>query len=79
MKSFSLIKELDEKKDAAPADLTESITYQQYELEVDGKIQVVGIPIRETEAFENTIVETKDPLTRKSLRRILREHRGVRG
>jgi hypothetical protein len=78
MENFSLIKELDKNKDAEAAPLTESIPYQQYELEVDGTIQVVGIHIKEIEAFENTIVETKEPLTRKALRRVLREHRGVR-
>lgn len=79
MENFSLIKKLDEQKDADPSPLAESIPYQQYELEVDGKVQVVNIPIKEIDAFENTIVETKEPLTRKSLKRILREHRGVRG
>lgn len=78
MKNFSLIKELDKKQDDEPTSLTENIPYKQYELEVDGKVRLVGIPVREIEAFENTIVETEEPLTRKSLRRILREHRGIR-
>jgi hypothetical protein len=79
MEKFSLIKKLDEIKDAPPTPLAKGISYQQYELEVDGKIQLVNIPLKETDAFENTIVEEKDPLNRKSLKRILREHRGVRG
>lgn len=79
MENFSLIKKLDEQKDAKPSPMAENISYQQYELEVDGKNQIVNIPLKEVDAFENTIVETKEPLTRKSLKQILREHRGVRG
>jgi len=79
MQDFSLIRQLDKKEDTKSSPLAEGVSYQQYELEVDGKVQVVNIPLKETDAFENTIVETKGSLTRPILKRILREHRGVRG
>jgi len=78
MENFSLIKKLNKSDDKKPSPMAEGIKYQQYELEVDGKVQVVNIPLRETESFEKTIIETEEPLTRKSLKKILREHRGVR-
>lgn len=78
MKDFSLIQRLNKKDDDKSSPLAEGVSYQKYELEVDGKVQVVNIPVRETDAFENTIVEVKEPLTRKTLKQILREHRGIR-
>jgi hypothetical protein len=78
MENFSLIKKLNAFEEDNPSPMAEGIKYQQYELDVDGKVQVVNIPLRESDAFEKTITETKEPLTRKTLKRILREHRGVR-
>ena len=78
MQDFSLIQRLDKEKDVPSSPMAEGISYQQYELEVDGKVQVVNIPLRETEAFEHTITESEGLLTRKMLKRILREYRGVR-
>jgi len=66
----------DATKKASP--LAEGIEYQQYELEVDGKPFNVNIPLREAVNFEARIVE-HPILTRKTLRALLREFRGIRG
>ena len=79
MKNFSLLKKLNELKDSKKLPLAEGIKYQQYELEVDGKPQIVNIPLKETEQFEKTITKINVPITRKMLKKILREHRGIRG
>jgi len=79
MEDFSLIRQLDKKNDAEPSPMAEGVSYQQYELEVDGKVQIVNIPLKEIEAFEDSVVKIDGTLTRKVLKHILREHRGVRG
>lgn len=79
MEDFSLIKRLNNIEDDKISPLAEGISYQQYEIEVDGNVQLVNIPLREAENFENAITEHKDPLTRKTLKVLLREYRGVRG
>jgi len=77
MTDFSLIERLNKKEDESP--LAKGVQYQQYELEVDGKQQTVNIPLREAENFEEFVVNNNNPLTRKSLKGILRQFRGVRG
>ncbi len=78
MKDFSLLKRLNKTKTEKTSPLAEGISYQKYEVEVDSKVQLVNIPLRESENFEKAITEHKKPLTRKSLKILLREFRGVR-
>ncbi len=79
MDDFSLIKRLNEKEDNNTSPLADGVPYQQYEIDVDGKVQLVNIPLRESENFETAITEHNKPLTRKSMKLFLREFRGVRG
>ncbi len=79
MKDFSLIKRLNESTDEETSPLATGISYQQYEIEVDGVAQLVNIPLREADCFETAVTEQKNPLTRKTLKLLLREYRGVRG
>lgn len=79
MEDFSLIQKLNKKNSKEDSPLAEGVTYQQYEIEVDGAVQVVNIPLREALNFESAITEQKNPLTRKSLKLLLREYRGIRG
>lgn len=79
MENFSLIQKLNKKESEKESPLAEGVTYQQYEVDVDGAVQVVNIPLRESLNFESAITEQKNPLTRKSLKLLLREYRGVRG
>jgi len=79
MEDFSLIYQLNKKESQTSSPLAKNITYQQYEIEVDGAVQVVNIPLRETLNFETAIMEQEKPHTRKSLKLLLRKFRGVRG
>lgn len=79
MEEFSLIQRLNEKDDKKPSPLAEGISYQQYEIEVEGKVRNISIPLREAENFEDAVTEYEQPLTRKALKLILREFRGIRG
>jgi len=79
MEDFSLLQKLNKKQTEKDSPLAEGVTYQQYEVEVDGAVQVVNIPLRESLNFEAAITEQKNPLTRKSLKLLLREYRGIRG
>ena len=79
MKDFSLIKQLAEKEKEASHVLPDGIEYQQYELLVDGNERIVNIPVREAENFEKVVTEMTDPLTRATLKQLLREFRGIRG
>lgn len=73
-----LNKKLTEDADKKSSPLAEGVEYQQYELEVDGKPFNVNIPLREASNFEARIVE-HDILTRKTVKALLREFRGIRG
>ncbi len=79
MEEFSLIQKLNEKEDTKSSPLADGVSYQQYEIDVDGVVQLVNIPLRETENFEAAIVEYNKPLNRKAMKLFLREFRGVRG
>jgi len=79
MKDFSLLKRLNDTKDEKLSPLAEGISYQGYEIEVDGVVQSVNIPLRESENFESAVTNHKNPLTRKTLKLLLREYRGIRG
>ena len=74
MTKFSLIKNL-EKEQSAPKG--SGITYQAYEVPVDGKPARVLAPIRECDDFE-TSLEDYDKLEEQSLKQLLRKHRGLR-
>jgi hypothetical protein len=74
-----LNKKLSEDEDKKSSPLAEGIKYQQYEVEVNGKPTTVNIPLREAANFEARIVEHDGALTRKTLKVLLREFRGIRG
>lgn len=78
MNDFALIDKLNTKIEENTSPLAEGIEYQEYELTVDGKVQSVSIPLREAENFEKYLTESDIALTRKSLKVILREFRGIR-
>jgi len=78
MNDFALIEKLNTKKEENTSPLAEGIEYQEYELTVDGKAQSVSIPLREAENFEKYLTESNITLTRKALKVILREFRGIR-
>jgi len=78
MNNFALIDELNTKKEENTSPLAEGIEYQEYELTVDGKPQSVSIPLKESENFEKYLTESNIILTRKTLKVILREFRGIR-
>ena len=73
-----LNKKLAEEANEESSPLAEGIKYQQYELKVDGKPFNVNIPLREAANFEERIVK-QDELTRKIMKALLREFRGIRG
>jgi len=83
MNEIPLIKTLNtklhEKEAEKSSPLAPGIQYQQYELNVDGKTSTVNIPLREAVRFESYIVETNGSVTRKMLKSLLREFRGIRG
>ena len=74
MAKFSLIKDL-EKEQSNPKGT--GITYQAYEVPVDGKPERVLIPLRECDKFV-TSLEDYDKLDQRSLKLLLRQHRGLR-
>ena len=76
MEKFSLFKQLKESAGIPKPD-SNAITYQSYDLPVDGKEISVLIPLRECEAFESTVGEY-EKINKKDLRQILRTHRGIR-
>ncbi len=77
MTDFSLIERLNTKEEESP--LAKGVQYQEYEIHVDGKPLTVNIPLREADNFEVYITEQDTPLTRKSLKLMLRQFRGIRG
>ncbi len=77
MTDFSLIERLNTKEEESP--LAKGVQYQEYEITVDGNPQTVNIPLREADNFESFITENDSPLTRKSLKVVLRQFRGIRG
>ncbi len=82
MSSVPLLNQLNKKLNEDPANasaLAEGIKYQEYELEVDGNPATVNIPLREASNFEARIVNITTPLTRKLVKMLLREFRGIRG
>jgi len=79
MKDFFLIQQLNTNEEQSKSPLGEGVVYQQYEVEVDGNIEVVNIPLREAENFEVAVNEHDKLLVRKTIKRLLRTFRGIRG
>ena len=79
MKSFPLIKELQNPKERVP--LAPGVQYKEWSVNVEGRADpvIVHIPVRETENFTNALVEHYKNLDDDALKKILREHRGIRG
>ncbi len=77
MKSFKLIHELQHNKPIVVEQQSNPIKYQQYDLQLGTQTQRVWIPIRECEAFEQTLVNIDD-ITIDTLQNVLRRHRGVK-
>jgi len=79
MKSFPLIKELQNPKERVP--LAPGVQYQEWSVEVKGHTDPVKvhIPIREKDGFADSLVKHRNHLDDDALKLILREHRGIRG
>jgi len=78
MDNFSLIKQLSESPTESVGKLPKGIPYQQYELLIDGKDQIVNIPLRESHNFEQTVTDMDTQLTTRTLTTLLRQFRGIR-
>lgn len=77
MSKFSLIQQLEQPK--APVAESSGIQYQQYELEVEGTDRVINIPLREAENFETAVGELTTDIDGPTLKKLLRQFRGIRG
>lgn len=77
MDKFSLIKELKNDKQPPESKLPSGIQYQQYEVEVDNKLLIVNIPLREAERFEQLMSEN-ETISGRVFKSVLREVRGIR-
>lgn len=78
MSRFTLIDSLDEehKEKAAKDPNAPNITYQQYDLDVNGEERGVLIPVRECNNFEE-YVSKMTHITEPKLKQIVREFRGL--
>ena len=78
MTRFSLINNIDDevKKEAAKDPNAPNITYQQYDLDVNGQERSVLIPVRECENFEACLSEMA-LITEQKLKQVVREFRGL--
>ena len=78
MSRFKLINDLDDehKKEAAKDPNAPNITYQQYDLDVNGQERSVLIPVRECENFE-TRLSNMTLITEQKLKQVVREFRGL--
>jgi hypothetical protein len=74
MSEFSLIKSVKEYK---PKENKPKIDYTPFDVIVEGKSVSVGIPTRVAKEFEDFLSEN-DSFTRRELRKVLRNFRGVR-
>lgn len=79
-KNFSLLQQLNEKHDKVTEEspFPPGIKYQEYTLEIDGNDVQVFIPLRECEAFEETLSTQSKYLDGDTLRDVLRKHRGIK-
>ena len=79
-KKFTLLQQLDEER-RFPNDqptIPSGIKYQEYTMEICEEELTVLIPLRECDAFEQTLTEIDRSLDTSDLRDILRKHRGIR-
>lgn len=78
MSRFTLINKLDDehKEQVSKDPNAPNITYQRYDLDVNGKEQGVLIPVRESENFE-TCVSEMAYVSDQKLKQIVREFRGL--
>ena len=53
------------------------IDYSDFEVVVEGRKIMIGVPAREAERFQNLLTE-KDNFSRRQFRAVMREFRGVR-
>lgn len=75
---YSLLKALSRKRVEEKALLPKGIAYQEYIVEVGGQEKKVFVPLRECDAFENSLSKIEE-LDEDELRNILRKHRGIKG
>lgn len=78
MSNFSLIKQLQQGPSADEQRLPKGIEYQEYQVEPKDGTMTVFIPLREADAFEQSLKEI-DILLRSDVRDLLRKHRGIIG
>ena len=79
--NFSLIQQLDDiakTPDSAKSPLPNGIAYESFTLFVDNQETEVFIPLRESKAFQQTLVESSKHMSRSRLADLLREHRGIK-
>jgi len=78
---FSLLEELNETKDKK-AEVNDTfphgIAYQEYTLKVAGNDQKVFIPLKECDAFENTLRQMTNNPNKNELMELMRKHRGLK-
>lgn len=79
MKTFTLIKQLQEPEDKAKSPFPPGIKYQQYELDIQGDTRRIYVPLREADAFEEEVLQLDEQLTMSTLSKLLRQFRGIRG
>ena len=77
MSKYSLLQGLESPN--TPAMESTGIQYQQYELEINGTDRVINIPLREAENFETAVGELTTDLDGPTLKKLLRQFRGIRG
>ena len=79
-KEFSLLQQLTNERDkiVEKSPFPPGVKYQEYTLEVDRQEKTVFIPLRECEAFEQTLSTQTKYLDGETLREILRMHRGIK-
>lgn len=78
MSNFSLIKQLQNPTAEDEPRLPKGIRYQEYEIEPKDGTMTVFIPLKEAEAFEESLMEF-NILLRADVRSLLRKHRGIMG
>lgn len=77
---FPLLKQLTEMEQnlSTVTPLPKGIKYKEFTLSV-GKDEIeVFIPVRETDAFEQTLSECSEHLKHEDVSELLRKHRGIR-
>jgi hypothetical protein len=78
MSKYSLIKQLHNPPTVETPLLPEGIRYQEYQIDPKDGTMTVFIPLREADAFEESLMEYST-LLRSDVRTLLRKHRGIIG